>query len=225
MVNEKTGEDMRYLYRLNAEKGSGKKRQRFRAIASAARPAPRKRWSTAATRSDKRFNAFVAAFPMDNPQYIVLTIIDEPKPEKPGMGATAGSNAAPMVANIIRRSASMLGVKPNSAMKAELRWFPISDSRRRAGNARRLFCDELDLDETERTSPVSCLSTAASLPTLEVTGVTSDSRQVEPGVDLCRAHRLKADGAAYAADAARRGAAAIVAAQRRRYWARRRAGA
>ena len=53
--------------------------------------------------SDKRFNAFVAAFPMDDPQYIVLSIIDEPKPEKPGMGATAGSNAAPIVANIIRR--------------------------------------------------------------------------------------------------------------------------
>ena len=62
--------------------------------------------------SDKRFNAFVAAFPMDDPQYMVLTIIDEPKAEKPGMGATAGSNAAPMAANIIRRSAPMLGVKP-----------------------------------------------------------------------------------------------------------------
>ena len=61
----------------------------------------------------KRLNSFLAAFPMDDPQYIVLSIIDEPKPEKPGMGATAGSNAAPIVANIIRRSASMLGVKPD----------------------------------------------------------------------------------------------------------------
>jgi cell division protein FtsI (penicillin-binding protein 3) len=49
---------------------------------------------------------------MDDPQYIVLSIIDEPKPEKPGMGATSGLNAAPIVANIIRRSASLLGVKP-----------------------------------------------------------------------------------------------------------------
>ena len=61
---------------------------------------------------DKRFNAFLAAFPMDDPQYIVLTIIDEPKPEKPGMGATAGLNAAPILANIIRRSGALLGVKP-----------------------------------------------------------------------------------------------------------------
>ncbi len=32
--------------------------------------------------SDKRFNAFLAAFPIDDPQYVVLVIIDEPKPEK-----------------------------------------------------------------------------------------------------------------------------------------------
>jgi cell division protein FtsI (penicillin-binding protein 3) len=61
---------------------------------------------------DKRFNAFLAAFPIENPQFVVLSIIDEPKPEKPGMGATSGLNAAPIVANIIRRAAPLLGVKP-----------------------------------------------------------------------------------------------------------------
>ena len=44
---------------------------------------------------------------------IVLTIADEPKPEKPGMGATAASNAGIMAHNIIARSAAMLGVKPD----------------------------------------------------------------------------------------------------------------
>ena len=66
----------------------------------------------AAMSSDKRFNAFLAAFPMDDPQYVVLTVVDEPKPGKPGMGATAGLNAAPMVGDIIRRRRRMLGVKP-----------------------------------------------------------------------------------------------------------------
>ena len=112
VVQEKTGDAMRYLYRLNAEKGSGKKAEvpgyRVGGKTGTAEKVVNGRYS-----SDKRFNAFVAAFPMDDPQYIVLSIIDEPKPEKPGMGATAGSNAAPIVANIIRRSASMLGVKPD----------------------------------------------------------------------------------------------------------------
>ena len=112
VVSDYTVAGMRYLYRLNAEKGSGKRAQvpgyRVGGKTGTAEKVVNGRYS-----NDKRFNAFVAAFPMDDPQYIVLSIIDEPKPEKPGMGATAGSNAAVIVANIIRRSASMLGVKPD----------------------------------------------------------------------------------------------------------------
>ncbi|OBQ74666.1 UDP-N-acetylmuramoyl-L-alanyl-D-glutamate--2,6-diaminopimelate ligase [Mesorhizobium erdmanii] len=45
---------------------------------------------------------------------------------------------------------------------------------------------------------------------LEVAGISSDSRQVKPGVVFFALAGTKADGAAYAADAARRGALAIV---------------
>ncbi|RJT41768.1 UDP-N-acetylmuramoyl-L-alanyl-D-glutamate--2,6-diaminopimelate ligase [Mesorhizobium waimense] len=48
---------------------------------------------------------------------------------------------------------------------------------------------------------------------LEVTGISSDSRQVKPGVVFFALTGTKADGAAYAEDAAQRGAAAIVAAK------------
>ena len=41
-----------------------------------------------------------------------LVFLDEPKPEKGKHSATAGMNAAPVVAQIIRRSAPLLGVKP-----------------------------------------------------------------------------------------------------------------
>lgn len=112
VVNEKTSENMRYLYRLNAEKGSGKRAEvpgyRVGGKTGTAEKVVNGRYS-----KDKRFNAFLAAFPMDDPEYVVLSIVDEPKPEKPGIGATAGLNAAPIVANIIRRSAAMLGVKPD----------------------------------------------------------------------------------------------------------------
>ena len=111
VIGEKVSESMRYLYRLNAEIGSGKRAEvpgfRVGGKTGTAEKVVNGRYS-----STVRFNAFVAAFPMDDPQYIVLTIVDEPKPEKPGMGATAGSNAAPIVANIIRRAGAMLGVKP-----------------------------------------------------------------------------------------------------------------
>lgn len=118
VLNPQTSEDMRYLYRLNAEKGSGKRAEvpgyRVGGKTGTAEKVVNGRYST-----DKRFNAFLAAFPMDDPQFVVLTIIDEPKPEKPGMGATSGLNAAPTVANIIRRAAPLLGVKPEFGHEAK----------------------------------------------------------------------------------------------------------
>ena len=112
VVRDSTVSAMRYVYALNAEKGSGRNARvpgfRVGGKTGTAEKVVNGRYS-----KDKNFNAFVAAFPMDDPQYIVLTIADEPKPEKPGMGATAASNAGIMAHNIIARSATMLGVKPD----------------------------------------------------------------------------------------------------------------
>jgi len=112
VVSDKTSDAMRYVYALNAEKGSGRNARvpgyRVGGKTGTAEKVVNGRYS-----KDKNFNAFVAAFPMDDPQYIVLTIADEPKPEKPGMGGTAASNAGIMAHNIIARSAAMLGVKPD----------------------------------------------------------------------------------------------------------------
>ncbi|TIT79260.1 MAG: UDP-N-acetylmuramoyl-L-alanyl-D-glutamate--2,6-diaminopimelate ligase, partial [Mesorhizobium sp.] len=51
----------------------------------------------------------------------------------------------------------------------------------------------------------------AAFPDLEVTGLSSDSRQVKPGVVFFALAGSKADGSTYAANAVVRGAAAIVA--------------
>ncbi|MQX36733.1 peptidoglycan D,D-transpeptidase FtsI family protein [Roseospira navarrensis] len=57
--------------------------------------------------------SFVAAFPMDNPRYVVLAMLDEPQGIKETHGfATAGWNAAPTVGAIIARVAPILGVRP-----------------------------------------------------------------------------------------------------------------
>ncbi len=113
VVNEKTSEDMRYLYNLNASApgGSGK-RATVEGFRVGGKTGTAEKVVNGRYANDKRFNAFVAAFPMDDPQYVVLTFIDEPKPEKPGMPATAGMNAAPIVAGIVRRAGALLGVKP-----------------------------------------------------------------------------------------------------------------
>ncbi|GAB4355746.1 MAG: penicillin-binding protein 2 [Oricola sp.] len=111
VVKPSTSEAMRYLYRLNAEKGSGR-RAEVEGYDVGGKTGTAEKVVNGRYSSDKRFNAFLAAFPMDDPQYVVLTIIDEPKPEEGQHGATAGLNAAPMVQRIISRAAPLLGLTP-----------------------------------------------------------------------------------------------------------------
>jgi len=111
VIKPSTSEAMRYLFRLNVEVGSGR-RADVDGYWVGGKTGTAEKVVNGKYSNDKRFNAFLAAYPIDDPKYMVLTIIDEPKPESEEMGATAGLNAAPMVANIIRRSAPLLGVKP-----------------------------------------------------------------------------------------------------------------
>ncbi|WP_027168709.1 penicillin-binding protein 2 [Mesorhizobium sp. WSM3224] len=112
VVSEKTVEGMRYLYTLNAEKGSARNARvpgyRVGGKTGTAEKVINGRYS-----KELNFNTFVAAFPMDDPQYLVFTIADAPHPEKPGMTDVAAANAGVIAGNIIRRSAAMLGVKPD----------------------------------------------------------------------------------------------------------------
>ena len=57
--------------------------------------------------------SFLAAFPTDAPEYLVLVMLDEPQrvPESDNQ-ATAGVNAAPAAGKIVKRIAPILGVTP-----------------------------------------------------------------------------------------------------------------
>jgi cell division protein FtsI (penicillin-binding protein 3) len=61
---------------------------------------------------EKVITSFVGAFPMDDPRYLTLVVIDEPKPEKPGDRTEAGHNAAPTTGRLVARIAPMLGIAP-----------------------------------------------------------------------------------------------------------------
>lgn len=58
--------------------------------------------------------SFAGVFPMDEPRYVVVVMLDEPKatPETYGYH-TAGWNVAPVVSKTISRIAPMLGVRPD----------------------------------------------------------------------------------------------------------------
>ena len=113
VVDQRTSDEMRYLFRLNVadDRGSGNYANipgyQVGGKTGTANKVVHGRYSNTA-----KFNAFLAAFPIDHPRYIVLTVVDEPKAEKGKYYATAGMNAAVMAGNIIRRSATFLGVRP-----------------------------------------------------------------------------------------------------------------
>ena len=111
VLDPRTTDAMRYLFRLNVEKGSGR-RADVPGYFVGGKTGTAEKVVNGKYSSDKRFNAFLSAFPIQDPEYVVLVILDEPKSEKPGIGATSGLNAAPLTSAIISRAAPLLGVKP-----------------------------------------------------------------------------------------------------------------
>ncbi len=57
--------------------------------------------------------SFVGTFPMSAPRYVILAMIDEPKPNAASHGyATGGWVAAPVIRNVVERMAPLLGIEP-----------------------------------------------------------------------------------------------------------------
>lgn len=64
---------------------------------------------------------FAAAFPMDNPRYVVLVMVDEPKGNAYSSGQrTAGWTAAPVVRKVVMRAGPMLGVIPDESRDVDV---------------------------------------------------------------------------------------------------------
>jgi cell division protein FtsI (penicillin-binding protein 3) len=112
VVKPETSEKMRYLFRLNATDGTAAKAEvagyRVGGKTGTAQKVVNGRYS-----QDKRLNAFIGGFPMDEPRYLLMVLLDEPKPVPGTHGfATSGWNAVPTAGKIIARIAPLLGVEP-----------------------------------------------------------------------------------------------------------------
>lgn len=64
---------------------------------------------------------FAAAFPMDNPRYVIIAMIDQPKGNAYSSGQrTAGWTAAPVVRKVVMRAGPMLGVFPDESRDVDV---------------------------------------------------------------------------------------------------------
>jgi cell division protein FtsI (penicillin-binding protein 3) len=121
VLKPETSASLLKLMRLNVLKGTAKRADaegyRVGGKTGTAEKVVHGRYSTSAL-----LTSFLAAFPTDAPEYVVLVMLDEPQrvPESSNQ-ATAGVNAAPTAAKIVARIAPILGVTPK--LEADQRKF------------------------------------------------------------------------------------------------------
>ena len=114
VVSPTTSEAMRYLMRLNALEGSGSQMNRAaQGYRVGGKTGTAEKVVDGRYSSSKVTNFFASAFPLDNPRYAMVIMIDEPKAENPQSGTTAGWNAGAVTGRIVQRAAPMLGVAPD----------------------------------------------------------------------------------------------------------------
>ena len=123
VIKPSTSADMRYLFKLNVDEGTagraGVPGFRVGGKTGTAEKVVNGRYSR-----NHRLNSFVGAFPMDDPKYVLLIMMDEPQPLPETHGyATSGWNAVPTAGKVIARIAPLLGVTPvfDDASRKELK--------------------------------------------------------------------------------------------------------
>jgi cell division protein FtsI (penicillin-binding protein 3) len=120
VFSEETSYKMRALLRLVVMKGTGKQAD-----------APGYRIGGKTGTAQKLINghysqtinltSFAGVFPMDDPRYVIVVMLDEPKATKETYGfTTAGWNVAPVVSRTVSRIAPMLGVAPDMSREPNM---------------------------------------------------------------------------------------------------------
>jgi len=114
IISPETSIEIRSLMRLNALEGSGTRMNmyangyRVGGKTGTAEKVIKGRYATGTN-----LNVFASGFPLDDPRYVMVIVIDEPKRESPTTGTTAGWNAGEVTGRIVARVAPMLGISPD----------------------------------------------------------------------------------------------------------------
>ncbi len=112
VIKPETSEAMRYVMRLNAEKGSAA-RANIPGYYVGGKTGTSEKVVRGRYSKEKVLNSFMAVMPSDKPRYLLLTMLDEPEAIPETMGQrTSGWNAAPTSGYIIERIAPMLDMTP-----------------------------------------------------------------------------------------------------------------
>jgi cell division protein FtsI (penicillin-binding protein 3) len=112
VVKPETCVAMRYLMRLNAEKGTATKAD-VKGFYVGGKTGTAEKVINGHYSKHRLMTDFMAVMPADDPRFLLLIMLDEPKPIPETKGfATSGWNAAPVAAKVITRIAPLLGLEP-----------------------------------------------------------------------------------------------------------------
>lgn len=112
VVSPAISDIMRRLMRAVVMEGTGKKADAEGYLVGGKTGSAEKTAGNGYARSTLR-TSFAGAFPMNDPQYMVFALLDEPHATSKTYGfTTAGWNAAPLVSRIVEALGPMLGVAP-----------------------------------------------------------------------------------------------------------------
>jgi cell division protein FtsI (penicillin-binding protein 3) len=114
VISPTTSGYMRYLMRLNALEGSGTRMNKAAAgYRAGGKTGTAEKVVAGAYSASKTLAAFVSAFPLDNPRYAMIILVDEPQNENAQSGHTAGWNAGEVTGRVVAQVAPMLGISPD----------------------------------------------------------------------------------------------------------------
>jgi len=120
VFSEETSYKMRALLRLVVTKGTGSKADapgyRVGGKTGTADKVAGRGYSTSRVVTN-----FAGVFPIDEPRYVIVVMLDEPQATAESMGFRyAGWNVAPVVSKTVSRIAPMLGVRPDKKREANM---------------------------------------------------------------------------------------------------------
>jgi cell division protein FtsI (penicillin-binding protein 3) len=112
VISQDTSEKMRYLMRLNVEKGTATKAD-VKGFYVGGKTGTSEKVVGGRYSKTKVLTTFTAVMPADQPKFLLLIMLDEPQglPETHGF-ATSGWNAVPVGGAVISRVAPLLGIEP-----------------------------------------------------------------------------------------------------------------
>lgn len=111
VLSEETSKIMRKLMRLTVEHGSGKKSDAEGYLPGGKTGSAEKSTKGGYSKTAK-YSSFFAAFPINNPRYVTLMILDDPIPNANTPFTGGAWTSAPLTGRIIKRIAPILNVKP-----------------------------------------------------------------------------------------------------------------